>query len=229
MMRPTLSDIASTPSPITHKVPLGTNFTPRVEPFLEPIRDLATSVLELGVDNGGSLKMWRIYFPNAEIYGVDLKKECKQYERDRIHIRLGNTRSDSFLKDLAIRCGPFDVIIDDGDNERIAQLQAFKILWPYLKKGGFYLIENTATSYTCGVCYSDGLMGHVKDWVDAAQLRGWTIQGRRGKGVPPAQKYANEYAAGKDMKSSLSKFDAEIYSVYVSLNLVIVEKAGRGL
>lgn len=205
----------------------GSNFTPRYAHFLNPRRDENTvkNILEIGIAGGASLRMWKEFFPNAQIHGIDLKKECLKYEEDRIHIWLGDQKDVKFLKGLGEAWGPFDFIVDDGSHRYQDQLISFKALWPYLRNGGVYAIEDTAGSYAHGKAYPDGLLTQVKDWVDAAQFRGWTIQGWYQKGLPVMRERDEEFARKSNTVRTMSPFDEEVFSVYVSLNLVIVEKA----
>ena len=50
------------------------------------------SLIEFGCFDGASLRMWEQYFPNAEIYGVDLDESAKQHEKGRVHIVIGDPK-----------------------------------------------------------------------------------------------------------------------------------------
>jgi hypothetical protein len=60
------------------------------------IRDSVKSFVEIGILNGKSLLMWREYFPNATIVGIDINPECKSYESERIKIYIGDQNDDNF-------------------------------------------------------------------------------------------------------------------------------------
>jgi hypothetical protein len=51
------------------------------------------------------------------------------------------------LTSLAKELGPFDFIIDDGSHLNAHQIETFGILWPHLKDGGTYIVEDVQTSY----------------------------------------------------------------------------------
>ena len=51
-----------------------------------PYRDQQINILEIGVLKGGSMRIWEKYFPKANIFGIDIVEECKQYESDRTKI-----------------------------------------------------------------------------------------------------------------------------------------------
>lgn len=100
-------------------------------------------VLEIGVQGGGSLKIWRDMFPEAEIIGVDTDEKCKEYEGDRIKVVIGDQAQVKFLETL----GNFDIIIDDGGHTMVQQQVSLKWLMNQLNEGGVYVIEDLHTSY----------------------------------------------------------------------------------
>ena len=56
------------------------------------------TILEIGVFNGGSLKMWQNYFSaDSLIVGIDIISKCKKYEKDNIKIYIGDQTDLSFL------------------------------------------------------------------------------------------------------------------------------------
>lgn len=73
-------------------------------------------ILEIGVSHGGSLEMWRHYFGrNAKIYGIDVNPRCKELEGDGVEIFIGSQSDRAFLRSVAARVPPIDILIDDGD------------------------------------------------------------------------------------------------------------------
>lgn len=112
------------------------------------------AVLEIGVGGyespmmgGASLRMWRTYFPNAQIYGMDIEE--KKFPREnRITVLQGDQTDGAFLKELAQRCGPFDFVVDDGSHVPSHQRASFDALWPTLPPGAVYAIEDLDTNYS---------------------------------------------------------------------------------
>jgi len=104
-------------------------------------------LLEIGVQYGGSLKMWNEYFPNAKIFGIDINPDCKNLEDDNIDIQIGSQNDKKFLKNYAEYVGSLDLIIDDGGHTMNQQLNTFKILFPILNDGGIYIVEDIESSY----------------------------------------------------------------------------------
>lgn len=107
-----------------------------------PKRNFAGRLLEIGVMDGASIKMWREYYPKAEIVGVDINdKSHLQYENVTI-LQLDATDPEQ-LKDLGI----FDIIIDDGSHMTADQQKSFEHLYlNQLSPKGYYIIEDLHTS-----------------------------------------------------------------------------------
>lgn len=137
---PTLDEIAVKHG--TDKSSAGHFYTRHYETLFEAARYMPLNVLELGVWKGASLRMWREYFPNATITGVD--------RTDR-NITVPNTRiiicdqdCDTLPEQLD---GPFDIIVDDASHLAAPTIKSFHNLFPHLKAGGTYVIEDLQTSY----------------------------------------------------------------------------------
>lgn len=91
---------------------------------------------------GGSLRVWRDYFPHAMIYGLDIQPDT-QFEEDRIHTDLcDSTNADSVTRLFEDRGAVWDVMIDDGSHVPSDQLATFRNLFRYLCPGGVYAIED---------------------------------------------------------------------------------------
>lgn len=81
------------------------------EELFKELRDSTESVLEIGVEFGSSLCMWRDYFTKAKITGVD-KNPCRQVVgKERIEFIQGDAYTYDMINNLPSN---FDIIIDDG-------------------------------------------------------------------------------------------------------------------
>ena len=104
--------------------------------------------LEIGVDQGGSLEIWREYFgPDAVIFGVDINPDCKIDDRDDLQVRIGSQSDPVFMKSVVREMGGVDVIVDDGSHVAKDQRSSFDTLFPLLSERGLYVIEDTHTAY----------------------------------------------------------------------------------
>lgn len=139
----------------TDKSSLGHHYTKVYEKYFETKRYEPLKILEIGFYRGGSARMWHEYFPNAQLYFIDVDPYCYQCMAglsSRVHLYMKNQANKkqlrSFLKEVS---GDFDIIIDDGGHTMRQQQISFIHLYPALKKGGIYVIEDLHTSYSLPV------------------------------------------------------------------------------
>lgn len=96
-----------------------------------------------GYAPGGSLRAWRDYFENGYVYGVDIAPDT-QFSEDRIQTFLCNstdqTETEAWIRDN--RIPHMDIILDDGCHASESQISTLRNLWPLLKTGGIYIIED---------------------------------------------------------------------------------------
>lgn len=131
----------------------GHFYTPHYQHFFRKFKFKKMNVLEIGVGGyddpirgGNSLRMWKSYFPFSKIYSIDIYDKSKLQEK-RIKIFKGSQVDPILLERICNEVGEFDLIIDDGSHINEHVIQSFEFLFPKLKKGGYYVIEDTQTSY----------------------------------------------------------------------------------
>jgi hypothetical protein len=114
--------------------------------FLEARRLEVKKVLELGIYHGASLRMWKEYFPNAQIYGFDIDARF-MVSADRIKTYTCSQTDEKNIENIISEIGDgFDLIIDDGDHDTVVQQKTLGIFFKYLKSQGIYIIEDLHTS-----------------------------------------------------------------------------------
>src|SRR5690348_14331642 len=108
------------------------------EKLFEPLRDNPLALLELGVKEGGSVRAWEAYFPNARIAGLDRKlPNCSVSKR--VSLFEGDQTDIDLLAHAAAEVAPdgFDIIIDDCAHIGWAAKASFWYLFDnHLKPGG---------------------------------------------------------------------------------------------
>ena len=114
--------------------------------LFENRRHEVRKVLEIGVLDGASLRVWLEYFPNAQIVGVDRQRKCQRYESERVRIVIGDQADPRLLRRLAQQ-GPYDLIVDDGGHRMHQQQASLRYLLPAVRPGGVYVIEDLETSF----------------------------------------------------------------------------------
>jgi len=131
----------------------GRWYTPHYQKHFEPYRELPVKVLEIGIggydaiDGGGeSLRMWKHYFRRGLIYGLDIFTKTG-IEESRLGVVQGDQGDEQFLDSMARELGPFDIIIDDGSHMSHHIIASFNALFPHVRPGGIYVIEDLGTAY----------------------------------------------------------------------------------
>jgi predicted O-methyltransferase YrrM len=144
----------------TDKVPVLTEVYER---YMTPFRSRPVRILEVGVFFGASLKMWHEYFPFGTVYGIDtfegnqgngshfdgadsFLSQASQYPRMVVQRCDQSKREDLVAFASTIR-QPFDFILDDGSHLMKDQQQTLAVLWPLLRSGGIYFMEDYGSSF----------------------------------------------------------------------------------
>ncbi len=136
----------------TDKSSLGHGYLDFYERFLRQLRFSEVRLLELGVQGGPSLRMWKEYFERGHIVGMDIDPACAKWAEDRIEICIGDAGAPKDLLEVNEAFGPFDIINDDASHLPSDQITAFSTLFPYLKFGGYYILEDVVTDYAATFC-----------------------------------------------------------------------------
>jgi len=115
-------------------------------PYLDSGKPLR--LLEIGVQNGGSLEIWKKYLPpDSEIHGMDINPKCLELDfGPNIHFHLGNAADKTFVNRLFANKS-FDIIIDDGSHLCGEVISTFLNLFKKINPGGIYIIEDLHASY----------------------------------------------------------------------------------
>ena len=121
-------------------------FTEIYDQFFRNIRQDAINILEVGVFNGASMRMYYDYFPNAKIIGADIIDK-PEYQNDRISCVVFDQSNPNELMDFVDESEIlFDIIIDDGSHHMEDQQITLYYLSKVLKSGGIYIVEDLHTS-----------------------------------------------------------------------------------
>ena len=124
------------------------HYFPIYERHFSRFRGRPINLLEFGVSQGGSLRMWRSYFgADINIWGVDINPNCIQFADEKTQIIIGDQENRAFLHDLATKLPPIDILIDDGGHTMRQQLHTFEECFSCVQANGVYLIEDLHTSY----------------------------------------------------------------------------------
>lgn len=121
------------------------------EQYFAPCRGRAVTFLEIGVQKGGSLEMWRAYLgPEATIVGLDVDPACRAFDGadgGKTRVFIGDQADPAFLRAVLDEMGPPDAVLDDGGHTANQQIVSFETLYPVLRTPGAYLVEDTHTAF----------------------------------------------------------------------------------
>lgn len=176
------------------------------ERHLRSFREMEINLLEIGVNQGGSLKMWKSYFGSkSRIFGIDINPACKELEEDRITIFIGDQCDRDFLEYVVDNVPPLDIIIDDGGHEMNQQIISFEQLFPHLKDYGIYICEDLHTSYWKGwggrYKSRKTFVEYTKNFID----------------------YMNAWLAN-DKKLSVNYYTKNLYATHYYPSMIVFEK-----
>lgn len=121
------------------------------ERYLSKFIDKSPTIIEVGVQSGGSLEMWRNYFgEGATIVGIDIDPRVLQNKVDGVDIIIGDQSDPSLWDSIFEKYPNVDIFIDDGGHYMNQQISTFNRVFPRVNIGGVYICEDTHTSYMSG-------------------------------------------------------------------------------
>ncbi len=130
----------------TDKSSLSHSYTKYYDMFFRRYRYDAVNVLDIGTWTGGSLKMWKEYFENGNIFGIDYEDKS-QYDGERVKTFIADQSVPTQLLEVMKQIPPPNIIIEDGSHLSPHQILTFATLFPLLRPGGYYVTEDCLTSY----------------------------------------------------------------------------------
>ena len=124
------------------------NYTEIYARYFAPLREQPIKFLEIGISKGNSVKLWESYFKCAELHFIDITLQNAEYHSLKSQYHIVDQESPQEIELFVQKTGgQFDVILDDGGHTMEQQIVSFKCLFPHVKSGGLYIIEDLHTSY----------------------------------------------------------------------------------
>lgn len=207
--------INETLSSISMKYPTDKNFTHDYynkvyEPVFKSIKDEIKLFCEIGIGGfsepmgwrpGNSLKVWRDYFKNANILGLDIVRHNVD-DLERIKIDWLDQSKRDLVNDYAKNLENYDIILDDGSHNVYDQQITFAAFFKSLKPGGIYVIEDLHSSIEVNI-------------PEKAELWGWGVPGH----ITPLEMLENFKKNGKIISDDLNSEEIS----YLNENIESVE------
>lgn len=134
-------------------MPYAIHYDTHLQQILKKIPNSKTfRMLEIGVQSGGSIDVWKSYFSSHPFYyvGMDIQPRCKRNENtnQNIFIEIGSQLSSEDLINICKKHGPFDFILDDGGHTFDQMKTAIDTLFPMdicMTRNSLYAIEDMHT------------------------------------------------------------------------------------
>ncbi len=184
----------------------------------QPVR-----LLEIGVQNGGSLEIWSSYFPAAQqIVGCDINPECAQlrYDDARVSVVVGDANTDEAEARIAAICPNFDLVIDDGSHRSDDIARSFARYFPRLADGGIFIAEDLHCSYWAafkgGLFDPTSSMAFFRRLTDVINHQHWGLAASRSSVLDI---FASEY--GIDISEELL---SHVHSVEFVNSMCVIRK-----
>ena len=131
----------------------GHSYLPLYQTLLEKKKETAQNVLEVGIGNfgpknGGSIQLWRDFFTNATIYGLDILPIDRVIDElitdDRVVLYTSiDAYNENFFKlnflNENIKC---DFMLDDGPHTLESMIQFIKLYSQIMTDDGILIIED---------------------------------------------------------------------------------------
>lgn len=119
--------------------------------LFKPLRETVNKFVEVGIYDGESIRLWRDYFINAQIFGLDINpnnadNKLGSINRDRLTLMRVDQSNIEDIESFVIQHNDIDVILDDGSHRMYDQQITFAKMFKSLKSGGLFIIEDLHTS-----------------------------------------------------------------------------------
>lgn len=189
-----------------------------------PFRNSPIRLLEIGIQNGGSLEIWASYFPAARsIVGCDINPDCRQlrYADPRISVVVADANTDEAQAAILRQGDDLDIVIDDGSHTSSDIVKTFARYFRHVKPGGFFLAEDLHCSYWAdfegGLFDPASSVAFFKRLADVINHEHWGVPAQR---ADVLASFARAYGVVFD-----EDLLAQVHSVEFINSLCVVRKA----
>lgn len=137
------------------------------EKLFSRFRDKQITLVEIGVRGGASIQLWKKYFSNIQIYGLDNLQANREnnipvndewVSGDNVKLIIG----DAYLEEVANQVpNNIDIFIDDGPHSLESHLLAIELYLPKMNNTGLFVIEDI--SYDANAFLYDKIPEELKE------------------------------------------------------------------
>lgn len=114
--------------------------------YFNPIKEENITLLEIGIRDGSSLRIFRDFFKRGKILGLDIDPSTA-FKDNRITTYIGSQSSPEIIKKIFDENPLINIVLDDGSHVNELTIASFKLIFERLPKGAIYIIEDLACTY----------------------------------------------------------------------------------
>jgi len=139
-------------------------------------KNTAKNVLEVGVQCGGSIKLWHDFFVNATVYGLDVMhetgvwSELKNNERIVLHTSTDAYNEEMFRHNFLNKQIYCDFMLDDGPHTLESMIQFIKLYSQIMTHDGILIIEDVQSWDWIDILKNE-VPVHLKQFIKVYDLR----------------------------------------------------------
>lgn len=159
------------------------SYLPVYDRLFGGLAERPVNLLEIGVQNGGSLETWSRFFTRGRTFvGCDIDHRCARlrFEDPRIRMVVGDANAPDTRARIAELTPGLDIVIDDGSHRSTDIVESFLAYFPLLAAGGIYVVEDCHTLYwpawRGGIVQQSSAMRFFKALVDVLNFEHWVDQ-----------------------------------------------------
>jgi hypothetical protein len=152
------------------------SYLPLYQKLLFKKKDTALHVLEVGIYNGGSIKLWSDFFTNANVYGLDIMnindvcENIKNNEKIKLYTSSDAYNNDFFTNNFLNKNIKFDFMLDDGPHTLESMKQFIKLYSQIMKEDGILIIEDVQSWDWIDILINE-VPEHLKQFIKTYDLR----------------------------------------------------------
>ena len=112
------------------------------EDLFKPLKDKSLKILEIGSFYGNASAALFFYFRNSLIYSADINPDMYKYKGSRLNnFFVDSSSKESIVKNILNQNIEFNIVIEDASHMLKDQIITLFMLFPKIKKGGIFIIE----------------------------------------------------------------------------------------
>ena len=152
------------------------SYLPLYQELLSSKKDSAKNVLEVGILDGGSIKLWNDFFVNATIYGLDIMHidniwdGIKNKENIKLYTSFDAYNNENFNEHILNRNIKFDILLDDGPHSLESMIQFINLYSQIMTDDGILIIEDVKSLEWIDIL-KDIVPEHLKQFIKIYDLR----------------------------------------------------------